>query len=109
MKTKTKEEKKRRTFLWLETRAVHRLADDAKGEFEGVLDVLLGVVVLFKHTLGRLVVGADRGCLPSTIVSAGIRVIELEVKVSVPSCIEVRHSKRSQTCFTAFSSSVLLR
>lgn len=97
-----REKEKEQTLIRLETSAVHGLADDAEGELERLVDVVLGVVLLFEHTLSSLVVGTDRGGLPAAIVATGIRVVELELKVSVPSSVQVRHSKRPQTFFFFF-------
>lgn len=56
------------------------LGDELDGLVQG--DVIS--VILLQQVLRGLLVGADGGCLPAAIVSAGVALVQLEPPVLIP-------------------------
>mmetsp|Transcript_51463 Transcript_51463/g.142425 ORF Transcript_51463/g.142425 Transcript_51463/m.142425 type:complete len:312 (-) Transcript_51463:78-1013(-) len=73
------------------------LGEDLDGEGEGVLerDHLL-LVLLLHERHGGLVVGADARGLPTVVVAARVRLVQLEPVRLVPPRVEHRHTKRAE-------------
>lgn len=92
------EAKRERTLVRAQWCGIHSLAEDLDGKVLSLLEgetVLL--VLLSQDTLGTGRVGANACCLPSCIVARGVRVVQLESVVLIPSSINERHSERTQT------------
>lgn len=71
------------TLLAAQLGGVHRLAENLDGEPTRFFQITLLLVVLFQETLCTSVVRSHAGCLPPTIITARIALIELELTLRI--------------------------
>lgn len=87
----------KRTLLATQRSAVHGLAKNLNSHRASLLEVAFFLVVLLQQALSRCVVGAHRRCLPSTVVSGGVRLVELELALLIVACVDERDTERTKT------------
>src|SRR5271163_2679876 len=82
------------TFLTAQLRRVHGLTQYLDCHTASFLQVALLLVVLLEQTLRTRIVCTNTGCLPSTVVSAWIALIQLKLSLRIPSGIDERDTER---------------
>lgn len=85
------------TLLIAQFRRIHRLAQHLDSQTTRFFEITVLLVILLQQALCACIVGADARGLPTTIVAAGITLIELELTLWVVAGVDERDTKRSKT------------
>ena len=87
----------RLTLLAAQLRRIHRLAKNLHGQPTSLFQIAILLIILFQQALCTCIVRSHARCLPTSIVSAWITVVELKLTLVVVAGIDERYSERSKT------------